>query len=88
MTPVYEAVKSVLTSHFNIPADAIRPEATLEDIGLDSLAVVELLCVLQDELGLRVPTGDDALKSLQVTLAQAAAAVEKAQPVPVPETLG
>ncbi|GCD48416.1 acyl carrier protein [Streptomyces paromomycinus] len=88
MTPVYEAVKSVLISHFNIPGDAIRPEATLEDIGLDSLAVVELLCVLQDELGLRVPTGDDALKSLQVTLAQAAAAVEQAQPAPVPETLG
>lgn len=66
MTPVYEAVKSVLISHFNIPEDTIRPEATLEDIGLDSLAVVELLCVLQDELGLRVPTGDDALKSLQV----------------------
>lgn len=88
MTPVYEAVKSVLTSHFNIPDDIIRPEATLEDIGLNSLAVVELLCVLQDELGLRVPTGNDALKSLQVTLAQAAAAVDQAQPAPVPEALG
>ncbi|MFI9230867.1 acyl carrier protein [Streptomyces rimosus] len=87
MTPVYEAVKSVLISHFNIPEDTIRPEATLEDIGLDSLAVVELLCVLQDELGLRVPTGDDALKSLQVTLAQAAAALDQAQPAPVSETL-
>ncbi|KOT52240.1 MULTISPECIES: acyl carrier protein [Streptomyces] len=87
MTPVYEAVKSVLISHFNIPEDTIRPEATLEDIGLDSLAVVELLCVLQDELGLRVPTGDDALKSLQVTLAQAAAVLDQAQPAPVSETL-
>ncbi|OKH99314.1 acyl carrier protein [Streptomyces sp. CB02923] len=87
MPPVYEAVTSVMTSHFNIPEDTIRPEATLEDLGLDSLAVVELLCVLQDELGLRVPTGDDALKSLQITLAQAAAAVDQAQPAGASETL-
>ncbi|MCK7622221.1 phosphopantetheine-binding protein [Streptomyces sp. RS10V-4] len=88
MTTTYDTVKTALTSHFNIPADTVRPESTLEDLGLDSLAVVELLCVLQDELGLRVPTGDDALKSLQLTLAEAAAVIEQAQaPAPAAETL-
>ncbi len=87
MTPAYEAIKTTLISHFNMPEDTIHAETTLEDLGLDSLAVVELLCVLQDDLGLRVPTGDAALQSLHVTLAQAAAAVDAAQSAPVPEAL-
>lgn len=45
---------------------------------MDSIAVVELMCVLQDDLGLRVPDLD-TLKGGQSTLAEAVAALEQAQ---------
>lgn len=79
MTSLYEPIKTALVSHFHIPEDTIRSDSTLEDLGMDSLAVVELMCVLQDELGLRVPTSEDALKSLQATFGEAVTAVEQAQ---------
>ncbi|MGW1076155.1 acyl carrier protein [Streptomyces sp. NPDC002537] len=86
MTSLYEPIKDSLIQHFNIPEDAVRPDSTLEDLGLDSLGVVELMCVLQDELGLRVPMDDAALKSLLTTFGEAVAAVERAQPArPVPD---
>ncbi|MET8102828.1 acyl carrier protein [Streptomyces sp. NPDC005236] len=78
MTSLYEPIKSALTRHFNIPEDTIEPESTLEDLGLDSLAVVELMCILQDDLGLRVPDVEH-LKSVHGTLGEAVAAVERAQ---------
>ncbi|MCC3766359.1 acyl carrier protein [Streptomyces sp. UNOC14_S4] len=80
MTSLYEPIKDSLVHHFNIPEDVVHPDSTLEDLGLDSLGVVELMCVLQDELGLRVPTDDESLKSLLTTFGQAVAAIERAQP--------
>ncbi|MET7436339.1 acyl carrier protein [Streptomyces sp. NPDC004082] len=79
MTSLYEPIKTALVTHFNIPEDSVRADSTLEDLGMDSLAVVELMCVLQDELGLRVPSSDDALKSLRATFGEAVTAVEQAQ---------
>ncbi|MCX2181997.1 acyl carrier protein [Streptomyces sp. SKN60] len=78
MTSLYEPIKSVVARHFNIPEDTITPESTLEDLGMDSLAVVELMCILQDDMGLRVPEPEH-LKSLQATFREAVAAVERAQ---------
>ncbi|MFG2334011.1 acyl carrier protein [Streptomyces sp. NPDC048604] len=81
MTSLYEPIKSALARHFNIPEDTIAPESTLEDLGMDSLAVVELMCILQDDMGLRVPQAEH-LKSLQATVGEAVAAVERAQQQP------
>ncbi len=78
MTPLYGPVKASVAQHFNIPEDTIAPDSTLDDLGMDSLGLVELACVLQDELGLRVPE-DAALRSTDTTFAEAVAAVERAQ---------
>ncbi|GAA1961825.1 phosphopantetheine-binding protein [Kitasatospora viridis] len=86
MTKLFEPIKAKLAHHFNIPEASITPDATFEDLGLDSLGTVELLCVLQDELGLRLPA-DDALKAPDTTIAQAVAAVEAAQPQAAGEDL-
>jgi acyl carrier protein len=75
---LYEPVSRCLSEHFRIPADLVTPDSTLQSLGLDSLAVVELMCVLQDDLGLRIPDSD-GLTSLDLTLARFVQLVEAVQ---------
>ncbi|UXX94391.1 phosphopantetheine-binding protein [Streptomyces sp. AD2-2] len=57
MSPVQTAVTAVLTEKFEVSPEHIRPEATLESLDLDSLALAELALALQETLG--VPVADD-----------------------------
>jgi acyl carrier protein len=50
-TPMYDLLVELLTEHLGVPADEVRPEATLEDLEVDSLALVELVVVIEDKLG-------------------------------------
>ncbi|MEW1828395.1 phosphopantetheine-binding protein [Streptomyces sp. NPDC088196] len=54
MSPAHTAVTAVLTEKFEVSADSIRPEATLESLDLDSLALAELALALQEQLGVPV----------------------------------
>ncbi|MFI1419968.1 acyl carrier protein [Streptomyces sp. NPDC020731] len=54
MPDTYDAVRSILTSAFRIPEDEIRPELTLEQLDLDSLALAELVLVVHECFGVRI----------------------------------
>jgi acyl carrier protein len=58
MTDTYERFVEILTTQFQVEPDEIRPDVTFEDLELDSLFMVELVLVLQKELGVKL--GDDA----------------------------
>ncbi|WP_103341348.1 acyl carrier protein [Amycolatopsis sp. CA-126428] len=51
---MYEVVKDILVRSMRVRADDIRPAATREEVGLDSLAVVELAELLDARLGIVV----------------------------------
>jgi acyl carrier protein len=60
---VYDRLKDILISSFQVrPAD-FKPEATLEDLELDSLDVVELSLVISERLRVRVT--EDELAELR-----------------------
>lgn len=40
---------------FGIAQDKLLPEATLESLGLDSLAVIEFLFQIEDKFGIQIP---------------------------------
>ena len=40
---------------FEINKDRLLPEATLESLGLDSLAVIEFLVQIEDKFGIQIP---------------------------------
>ncbi|MES2190028.1 MAG: acyl carrier protein [Pseudomonadota bacterium] len=40
---------------FGIAEDRLVPEATLESLGLDSLAVIEFLFQIEDKFGIQIP---------------------------------
>ncbi|MFF8393614.1 acyl carrier protein [Streptomyces sp. NPDC016172] len=57
-----EQLKEILSNKLKVSPEAITPEASREDIELDSLAVVELSLLLKSELGLDV-SDDDLLEA-------------------------
>ena len=48
MDPVLQHLIATLTEKFEAPRERVRPEATLGDLDLDSLAVIELFVTLQE----------------------------------------
>jgi acyl carrier protein len=54
MSDVYQRVKELLEHKFGVPEEAIRPEATFEELDLDSLDLVEFALAAEEELGVRI----------------------------------
>lgn len=59
---MYETLKEILVSKLKVTPEQVTPEATREDVELDSLAVVELSLLLEKELGMAI--SDDELLEL------------------------
>ncbi|MFE0043482.1 acyl carrier protein [Streptomyces albireticuli] len=55
----FEDIKEILVDKLKVTPEQVTPDATWEDIELDSLAMVELSLMLEQEFGLEI--GDDEL---------------------------
>jgi len=55
MTTTLKTVQEILAKKYSLPTERIKPEATLESLGLDSLDLIETLFEVEDEFHLRVP---------------------------------
>lgn len=51
---VYEKIATILTDTFQVPDDEVDPEATFESLQLDSLDLVELTMVVEEQTGVRI----------------------------------
>jgi acyl carrier protein len=54
---VFERLAALLTARFGVTAEELRPDATFDELDLDSLALVEFAMVAEREFG--VPFGED-----------------------------
>ncbi len=72
MTP-YAFLAEVLSEKYDVDPTTISPEATLTELGLDSLTVVELFFDVEDEFEIEIPEERATFE----TLAEAAALVEE-----------
>ncbi|MFG2320209.1 wax ester/triacylglycerol synthase domain-containing protein [Streptomyces tendae] len=50
----FDFVKGILVHQGNLPAESITRQATLEEAGIDSLAVTELSMILEERLGIMI----------------------------------
>lgn len=64
-TDIHSQLATILTDQFGVPADEITEDATFEALGLDSLDLVEVTLVIDEELGIRIP--DEKLGEIQTT---------------------
>ena len=70
-----EKIQAMLAEALNLPLEKVTPEAKIvDDLGADSLDVVELLSQLEDEYGVVIP--DDEVENL-ITVADVAREIEK-----------
>jgi acyl carrier protein len=69
----YPSIVEVLTKKFDIKAEQISPQSTMEDLGLDSLSTAELLFEIGDKFNIDIP--DDRVNF--TTLGEAAALVDE-----------
>ncbi len=59
MEPVIQRVSSIVGEQLGVEQADLVPEASLlDDLGADSLAVVELVMALEEEFGIEVPDDD------------------------------
>jgi acyl carrier protein len=71
---MFETLKKILVEKLKVSPDQVTPEATKEDVELDSLAVVELSLVLEKELNITI--SDDELLEVP-TIGEIAALMEQ-----------
>ncbi len=61
---VLEKVKAILSEQFDVEEDKINPETSIiNDLGADSLDVVDLLMSIEDEFEVEVP--DDEIENIK-----------------------
>ena len=60
---VFEKVRDILADQLDLEEDSITMDSSfIEDLGADSLDLVDLVMSLEDEFGLEVP--DDAIETM------------------------
>ncbi len=58
-TNVDEKIKNIIIEQLGVSADEVVPEASfVDDLGADSLDLVELVMVLEEEFGKEIPDED------------------------------
>lgn len=61
---VLEKVKAILSEQFDVEEDSINADTSIsEDLGADSLDVVDLLMSIEDEFEIEVP--DDEIENIK-----------------------
>jgi acyl carrier protein len=75
MAAVFDRVKAIVVEQLGVEADEVTPESKfVEDLGADSLDVVELVMALEDEFDLEIP--DEEAEKI-VTFGEAAKYIER-----------
>jgi acyl carrier protein len=64
----FQTITTLIGTQFSVPVEQIRPETRLADLALDSVGLVELAGLLEDEFGIdftsAVITMDDRIGDL------------------------
>jgi acyl carrier protein len=74
----FATLTSVLVEQFHVDAATVRPQAALDQLGLDSLALMEFVFAVEDRFDVRIP--EDRLDPRQagVTLERLALLLDEA----------
>lgn len=61
---VFEKIKEIIATQFDIPEENVTMETTVaDDLGADSLDIVEVLMSIEDEFDVEIP--DEAIEDIK-----------------------
>lgn len=66
---IVERLTEILVKDYKLPAEKLVPEARLDELGVDSLGVMELVFKIEDEFGVRFPAEQVELVTIGDVLA-------------------
>ncbi len=72
-----QSVQAILKANFDLAPEVLQPEALLEDLEIDSLAVIEVMFAVEEEFGITVPSEPAALQTQMKTIGDLVAYVDK-----------
>ena len=76
MTTTLEAIREILSANFGVAPEAVQPEAKLDDLEIDSLAVIEVMFALEDRFHITVPPEPAAVQGRLKTLGDLVAYID------------
>jgi acyl carrier protein len=73
MSDVSRHLVTILTENFDVVANDIGADMTLDDLGVDSVATIELIDILQEKFGITIAdeelTNKNTVEQVAVTVA-------------------
>lgn len=60
---VYDKIAAVIAEQLDMDVEEITAESTFEDLGADSLDVVDVIMTLEDEFDIEIP--DEAIEGMK-----------------------
>ena len=76
--PTFAAISDVLAEKFKVDPARVEPATTLEELGLDSLALMEFVFAVEDRFDVRIPEERLDPRQAGVTLEQLARLIDEA----------
>jgi acyl carrier protein len=65
-----QSVQALLTKEFGLAPEQVRAETNLVDLGIDSLATIEFMFLLEETFKLKLPEAPSAIKTVGDIAAQ------------------
>jgi acyl carrier protein len=73
---VFERLQQILHKDFDLPVEKLQREATLEDLEIDSLRMIEILFSVEEAFGITVQAEQNELRAKLKTLGDLADYIE------------
>ncbi len=61
----YERIKKLFIDSLELKEENLKPDATLDNLGLDSLDKIEFMFVLEDEFKIKIPDREVKITTIQ-----------------------
>lgn len=64
MTTTLSVLRGILVSEYELDASRLAPDASLNELGVDSLGTIELLWTVEEQFGIELPSEPVPLETL------------------------
>ncbi len=65
MPTILERVQQLFITHFDFPIEELTAKTTLEELGLDSVDIIEFMFELENEFNIEIPDHEFNIKTIQ-----------------------